>query len=176
MLYFEIGAYVIGSFIIFLIAIMSVIQSQKLFKKIFNIFKKRKKLGKIIEPLSESHEILRNSTRGKIFFYASGLSTIYWILECSAVFVILLALGIELEIFVMIPTYTSSIILGVVSFLPLGIGVVEGSLTSFFTLHGIEVSVALTLVIIIRIFTRWISVCFGFIALKLCGGFSIKDN
>ena len=176
MLYFEIGAYVIGSFIIFLIAIMSVIQSQKLFKKIFNIFKKRKKIGKIIEPLSESHEILRNSTRGKIFFYASGLSTIYWILECSAVFVILLAFGIELEIFVMIPTYTSSIILGVVSFLPLGIGVVEGSLTSFFTLHGIEVSVALTLVIIIRIFTRWISVCFGFIALKLSGGFSIKDN
>ena len=60
--------------------------------------------------------------------------------------------------------------LGILSFLPLGLGVVEGTLASFFTTHGIGVSLALTIVVIIRIFTRWYGVSFGFIALKLSGG------
>ena len=120
--------------------------------------------------------MLKDSIRGKTFFYCSALSTLYWILECTTVFLILLTFGIELEFLIMIPTYTSSIILGVASFLPLGIGVVEGSLTSFFTLHGIDVSMAVTVVIIIRIFTRWISIAFGFISLKFSGGFSLKNS
>ena len=47
---------------------------------------------------------------------------------------------------------------------------VEGTLASFFTMHSIDVSLALTIVIIIRLFTRWYGVSFGFIALKLSGG------
>jgi len=173
-LYFEIGAYVIGIFTGFLILIMGIIQSKKLFDKFFKFFEGKKRLEKIVLPLSESHEVLKNLTRGKIFFYASGLSALFWILECIAIFLILLAFGIELEFLVMIPTYTSSIILGVASFLPLGIGVVEGSLTNFFTLHGIDVTIALTLVVVIRIFTRWIAVTVGFIALRFSGYFSLK--
>ena len=64
--------------------------------------------------------------------------------------------------------------LGILSFLPLGLGVVEGSLASFFTMHGIDVSLALTIVVVIRLFTRWYGVSFGFIALKLSGG--LTDN
>ena len=60
--------------------------------------------------------------------------------------------------------------LGILSFLPLGIGVVEGSLASFFTMHGIDISLSLTIVVVIRLFTRWYGGSFGFIALKLSGG------
>ena len=66
--------------------------------------------------------------------------------------------------------------MGVASFLPLGIGVVEGSLAGFFTLQGVDVSIALTLVIFIRIFTRWIAVSVGFVSLKLSGGFSLNTQ
>ena len=66
-----------------------------------------------------------------------------------------------------IPTYTTSILLGILSFLPLGVGVVEGSLVGFFSLLGIETSLAFTVVIIIRLFTRWYPVSFGFIMLKI---------
>ena len=75
-----------------------------------------------------------------------------------------------IEFLTVIPTYTTSIMLGILSFLPMGIGVVEGTLTSFFTMHGIDISLALTIVVVIRLFTRWYSVSFGFIALKLSGG------
>ena len=80
----------------------------------------------------------------------------------------------HIEFLSVITTYTSSILLGVASFLPLGIGVVEGSLAGFFTLQGVDVSIALTLVIFIRIFTRWIAVSVGFVSLKLSGGFSLN--
>ena len=60
--------------------------------------------------------------------------------------------------------------LGIFLFLAMGIGVVEGILTGFFPVHGIDLSVAIRVVIVIRLFTRWYSVSFGFIALKLSGG------
>ena len=66
--------------------------------------------------------------------------------------------------------------LGILSFLPIGLGVVEGTLVSFFTIHGIDVSLAVTIVIIIRLFTRWYGVSFGFIALKLSGGLTNNQD
>ena len=63
--------------------------------------------------------------------------------------------------------------LGILSFLPLGLGVVEGTLASFFTIHGIDVSLALTIVIVIRLFTKLVcSFIRLIIALKLSGGFT----
>ena len=119
----------------------------------------------------------RNSIRGRILFYASALSTIFWLLEASIVYIILLSLGINhLEILTVVTSYTSSILLGVASLLPMGIGVVEGSLTGFLSLHGVDISIGLTIVVIIRIFTRWIVVGIGFIALKMTGFLSLKDS
>ena len=50
-LYFEIGAYVIGAFSLVLISILAVIQSKTLFDKIFSFFRISKRLEKIIDPL-----------------------------------------------------------------------------------------------------------------------------
>ena len=66
--------------------------------------------------------------------------------------------------------------LGILSFLPIGIGVVEGTLVSFFTIHDIDVPLAVTIVIVIRLFTRWYGVSFGFIALKLSGGLTNNQD
>jgi len=81
-----------------------------------------------------------------------------------------------LELYSIISIYTTAIFLGVISFLPMGIGVVEGSLAGFLSLNGVELSLALTIVIFIRIFTRWYGVSIGFIALRLLGGFSNNNK
>ncbi len=173
--YFEIGAYIIIIFGMIFLLILIIIRSKKLFKKVCSILGKIKITSKFIEPIYESHNVIQNTTNRRIAIYATGLSTLFWVLECITVFLIFTAFGLKLDLLTVIPTYTSSMILGVASFLPLGMGVVEGTLTGFFTLHGIEVSIAFTLVIIIRIFTRWIAVSFGFISLKLSGGFSRNE-
>jgi len=150
---FELGIYIMSVFSILLIFLLVLISSKKFFLKLMFLATKIKVLSKFSEELSYSHDIIIKSTRGSIVFYASALSALFWLVE----------------------SFTVYIMLGVLSFLPLGIGVVEGSLASFLTLQGIDVSIVLTLVIIIRIFTRWYSVSAGFIALKLSGGLK-KDS
>ena len=68
--------------------------------------------------------------------------------------------------------YATSILLGVISFIPAGIGITEGTLTGLLTLEGVGISTALILSVMIRILTLWYSVGIGFIALKFTGAFS----
>ena len=173
--YFELGVYVLGFFTVALVFVFVLLSSRKAFNKIVSLLGKRKFTSKFVEPLSSSYDAIKNGIKGPITLYASSLSILFWLMEAISIYFILLAFGVEtLEFITIISTYTTSIMLGILSFLPLGLGVVEGTLARFFTLHGIDVSLALTIVIVIRIFTRWYGVSFGFIALKLSGG--LTDN
>ena len=141
------------------------------------ILEKRKITSKFVDPLSFSYDTIRKSIRGPIVFYATALTSIFWLLEAVTVYFVLLSFGVDgIEFLMVIPTYATSIMLGFLSFLPMGLGVVEGSLASFFSLQGIEVSLSLTLVIIIRIFTRWYGVAVGFVALRFSGGLTFTDE
>ena len=169
--YFELGIYVLGIFTAALVFVFVLLSSRKAFNKIVSLLEKRRFTSKFVEPLSSSYDAIKNGIRGPITLYACGLSMLFWLLEAISVYFILLGFGVEVIGFLtIISTYTTSIMLGILSFLPIGVGVVEGTLTSFFTIHGIDVSLALTIVIVIRLFTRWYGVSFGFIALKFSGG------
>ena len=175
--FFELGAYVLTFFIAMLIFTFILLASRKLFNKLIAVLEKRKFTSRFVEPLSSSYDTIKKSSRGPIVFYATGLTVIFWMLEAISIYFVLLSFGIDnMEFLMIIPTYTTSLMLGFLSFLPLGLGVVEGSLASFFSLQGIEVSLSLTLVIIIRLFTRWYGVTMGFIALKLSGGLTFADE
>ena len=175
--YFELGVYVLGVFVIALVFVFIVITSRRVFNKIVSLFEKRKFTSKFVEPLSSSYDYIKNGMRGPITVYAIGLSMVFWLIESISVYFILSSFGItEIEFLKVIPTYTTSIMLGILSFLPMGIGVVEGSLAGFFSLQGIDVALSLTIVIVIRLFTRWYTVSFGFISLKLSGGFIDNQN
>ena len=169
--YFELGVYVLGFFTAGLVFAFLLLSSRKTFNKILSLFGRRKFTLKFVEPLSSSYDGVKNGIRGPISLYASGLSILFWMIEAISIYFILLAFGVDaIDFLTIISTYTTSIMLGILSFLPLGIGVVEGSLASFFTIHGIDISLSLTIVVVIRLFTRWYGVSFGFIALKLSGG------
>ena len=173
--YFELGVYVLGLFTAGLIFTFFLLSSRKTFNKILSLLERRKFTSRFVEPLSSSYDAIKNGIRGPITIYASGLSILFWLIEAMSVYFVLLAFGVEtIGFLTIISTYTTSIMLGILSFLPLGLGVVEGSLASFLTMHDIDISLALTIVVVIRIFTRWFGVSVGFIALKLSGGLS--DN
>ena len=173
--YFEFGTQIILIAASLLGIILILISSKRLFEKFLTLLSRIKFLSQYTSAFSNSYDVLRKSTRGWVVVYASALSIAFWLIESVIAYFVLLSFGVNhIEFLSVITTYTSSIILGVASFLPLGIGVVEGSLAGFFTLQGVDVSIALTLVIFIRIFTRWIAVSVGFVSLKLSGGFSLN--
>jgi len=175
--YFEFGTQIILIAASLLGITLILISSKRFFDKFLTLLSRIKFLSQYTLTLSNSYDVLRKSTRGWIVVYASALSIAFWLIESVIAYFVLLSFGINhIEFLSVITTYTSSILLGVASFLPLGIGVVEGSLTGFFTIQGVDVSIALTLVIFIRIFTRWVAVSAGFVSLKLSGGFSLNTQ
>ena len=175
--YFELGMYVIGFSAALLVFVFVLISNRKIFNKVVLLLGKWKFTSKFVEPLSSSYDTIKKSIRGPIAFYASALTAIFWLIEAVVVYFVLLSFGVDnIEFLKVIPTYTTSLMLGFLSFLPMGGGVVEGSLASFFSLHGIDISLSLTLVVIIRLFTRWYGVIVGFFALKFSGGLSFNEK
>lgn len=148
-------------------------------RPVFEYFLKKitkfKFFSKFSENITESYEILKNSTNYKIASISILLSVSYWTIIASSVYLILLAFDITSISFMQaIATYPVSILIGVASFIPGGVGVTEGSLAGLFALQGLDISLALVVSIFIRIFTLWFSVAIGFIGLKLSGGLSLS--
>jgi len=177
MWFFEFSVYIFILLSIGIILFFAITTSERLFLRFLGKISKIKFLKNFSSELPKSFNVFKKSTRGKILPISLSLSILYWCIDSLIVYLTLLAFGIDLINYLnIIALYTTSIILGVISFLPLGIGVVEGSLAGFFTMNGIELSLATALVVFIRLFTRWIGVAFGFIALKFSNVLSIKKN
>ena len=166
-LVFEYSIYIFGILTIGITIFLIVTSSEKIFLKFLNKIEKIKFLKNFSNELPKSFNVIQKSTRGKIFPLSITLSIVFWFLDSIIAYLTLLSFGIDIiDYFVLMSIYTSSIILGVISFLPLGIGVVEGSLVGFLSLNGIEFHLATAIVVFIRFFTRWIGVMAGFIGLK----------
>ena len=172
-LVFEYSIYIFTILSVGIIIFLTITSSEKLFLKFLQKIEKIKFLRNFSSELPKSFTIIQKSTRGKIFPLSIILSVIFWILDSIIAYLTLLAFGIDIiDYFVLMSIYTSSIILGVISFLPLGIGVVEGSMVGFLSLNGIEFSLATVIVVFIRFFTRWIGVMAGFLGLKFSNNLS----
>lgn len=166
-----IGVFIIAAAAIALTAIFVLLHSKTAFNKILSLSKNVKFLKKAGDSLSNSHDVIQLSIKGKTFVASTILSIVYWMLLGSAAYLTLIALGIDtIGILNMISIYSSSLILGAISLIPGGIGVAEGSIAGLLTLGGIDISVAFVLGVLIRIFTLWYAVLVGFLALKLSGG------
>ena len=149
-------------------------RSSKLF---FNRVTKLRFFSKHVENLSEFYEILQKSTTVKIATICTLLGVVYWFIISTAAYYTLLAFDVNvLDYLTILAIYTTSILLGAISFVPAGIGITEGSIVALFTLNGIDVSTALILSVMIRILNLWYSVGVGFILLKFTGGFSFKNS
>ena len=143
----------------------------------FKQITKRKFFSKYVDNISEFYETIQKSTNVKITAMCVLLSLAYWFIISAAAYFTLLAFDINtLDYLEITAIYTTSILLGAVTFIPAGIGVTEGSIAGLFALNGINISTALILSIMIRILTLWYSVSVGFVALKFTGVFSFKKS
>ena len=175
--FFEFTIYIFIIFGVLLVVLFYLINHKKYFFKVMNKVLKIKFLKKYAEPTFESLETIQHLTKGKVLFYSLILSILFWFVECIAIHLLLLSFGIDtIELLTLVSMYSSSIILGVVSFLPLGLGVFEGSLAGFLSLRGIDITISLTIVILARIITRWYCIFVGLIVLKITHGLSSSLN
>tara|TARA_B100000029_G_scaffold7846_1_gene8265 strand:- start:10197 stop:11138 length:942 start_codon:yes stop_codon:yes gene_type:complete len=162
-------------FILFVLFFL--IYYRPVFESILKRIIKLKYFSKFSDNLDESYKIVKNSTSPRISLISITLSISYWIIISFSVYLILLAFNIEsLSFLKSIAIYPTSVLVGVASFIPGGIGVTEGSLAGLLTLQGIDVSLALVLSVIIRIFTMWFTILIGFMGLKLIGFSTVQEK
>ena len=162
-------------FILFVLFFL--IYYRPLFESILKRIIKLKYFSKFSDNLDESYKIVKNSTSPKISLISISLSISYWIIISFSVYLILLAFNIEsLSFLKSVAIYPTSVLVGVASFIPGGVGVTEGSLAGLLTLQGIDISLALVLSVIIRIFTMWFTILIGFIGLKLIGFSTVQEK
>ena len=158
--------------IISLFFVFRILISKKLFNKVLVFFSKIKYFKKFLEPLASSHEILIQIFKNKKMFFVFLLSIFYWLVIGAAAYFILQGFGITtIELINVISTYSSSLLIGAISFIPGGIVVAEGSLVGLFSIQGINLADSMVIVVIIRLFTLWFSTIAGFIALKTSDSF-----
>ncbi len=101
-----------------------------------------------------------------VFLSALLLGLIGWSCEGVGFFLIAQDLGIIISLDAAIFIYTTSSLLGAVSFLPGGLGVMEGSMELFLMdFLIISVSLAGALIILTRIATLWFGIALGLVFL-----------
>ena len=104
----------------------------------------------------------------KTFLVALIFGIIGWSCEGLAFYLIAEDLGIRLTIEIAIFIYATSSLLGAISFLPGGLGVMEGSMEIFIAgFLSISAALAGALIILIRLTTLWFGITLGLIFLFL---------
>ena len=96
------------------------------------------------------------------------ISFLSWGLECSGVYLCAVGLGVDRPFLLIVFVFAVSSLLGVVSLLPGGIGVVEAGLYGqFVTVANLSTGVAGALTLLIRLATLWFATLLGICSLVL---------
>ena len=95
------------------------------------------------------------------------ISTILWSIDAIAIYFGFVAFNLEIGIFEAVQIFFTALMYGTISFLPAGIGVTEGVFIGLLLSNNLELSIATSLILFIRLTTIWFYTFLGFIALKL---------
>ena len=169
--------YLIAIAITVLAVILFFMYSRFAFEFFFKRITKTKFFSKYIENISQFYDTVQESTNVKVATVSILLAVLYWFIIAGAAYYTLIGFDINiLDYLKILAIYSTSALLGAISFIPGGIGITEGTLAGLLTLEGVDVSTALILSVMIRIFTFWSTIIVGFFSLKFTGGFSFRKN
>ena len=142
-----------------------IVNSNKFRNILRKMFSRLPFINKYIDDIEEFNVNLKKLLRLNIFLKILLISITAWILEFYGFYFILSSFKNDITVVWASFSYSLSILIGAVSMLPGGIGTTEGALSFLLTQKGIIENVAIASTIVIRLFTLWIPVFLGFIAM-----------
>ncbi len=115
----------------------------------------------VAEYLNNGRRILRNRRLAAALFL---ITVMLWLIDFFRMWMILVAMGAHVSYPVVAALVSIAYILGVVSFLPGGLGAYEGSLIGGLVLHGVPADISVAATFYERFFSYWLWIIVGALA------------
>jgi len=168
--------YNIISLMLILLSTLSLIfasgKKKKLFNFLLSIIEKIPILKKQASSFSESYQVFGELTSGKIMTKTLGLSFFVWMTDAIMIYFIFMGFNLNFDIIFSTFSMYSSLLLGVLTMIPAGIGVTEVSFVEILRGEGVNTATSTSLVILFRLVTIWFLTVLGFCATR----YFLKNN
>ena len=159
-----------------LLSIVSLIfvsgKKEKLFNFLLSILEKIPILKKQATSFSESYQVFGELTSAKIMTKTLGLSFLVWITDAIMIYFIFIGFNLNFDIIFSTFSMYGSLLLGVLTMVPAGVGVTEVSFVEILKGEGVDTAVSTSLVILFRLVTIWFLTVLGFCATR----YFLKNN
>ena len=147
-------------------------KKKKLFNFLLSIIEKIPILKKQASSFSESYQVFGELTSGKIMTKTLGLSFLVWMTDAIMIYFIFIGFNLNFDIIFSTFSMYSSLLLGVLTMIPAGIGVTEVSFVEILRDEGVDTATSTSLVILFRLVTIWFLTVLGFCATR----YFLKNN
>ena len=147
-------------------------KKEKLFNFLLSILEKIPILKKQAASFSESYQVFGELTSAKIMTKTLGLSFLVWITDAIMVYFIFIGFNLNFDIIFSTFSMYSSLLLGVLTMIPAGIGVTEVSFVEILKSEGVDTATSTSLIILFRLVTIWFLTVLGFCATR----YFLKNN
>ena len=168
--------YNIISLMLILLSTLSLIfasgKKKKLFNFLLSIIEKIPVLKKQVASFSKSYQVFGELTSGKIMTKTLGLSFFVWMTDAIMIYFIFMGFNLNFDIIFSTFSMYSSLLLGVLTMVPAGIGVTEVSFVEILRGEGVDTATSTSLVILFRLVTIWFLTVLGFCATR----YFLKNN
>jgi len=161
---------------VLILIIMTIFSNSKIFLSFKGLITKINYFKRFAASIDESKNSLNKLTKKESLLEALGLSLVAKSLHLITVYLVFLSVGINLSFFESGQVYYTSLIFGVLTFIPAGIVVTESSMLGLLLKYGVEIPVAVLAVIYVRIVSMWLVTLIGALTLKFVFREKEKSN
>lgn len=137
-----------------------------IFRMFLRLSKRNSRARKYSKKITGLYENVRRAATYSNLIAGSLIGIIGWAMEGLILYAVLGGLGAGAGVLLSISVYTISVIVGVLSFIPGGLGASEASMFGLLVIAGISKPDALAATIIFRALTLWMSLAIGSVALS----------
>ncbi len=120
----------------------------------------QKRFAEVFEEIYVGIGLFASKKRFSLLAILYGL--VYWFGDILCLYFVFHSFGYSINFGVLTLSYSISTLAGLISFIPGGFGVTEGSLGLIFAGFGVPLAVSVTSIIVFRLFSFWIWIPIGF--------------
>lgn len=153
--------------LIIIILFILILKNKKKLLKLMNLLSKIKLLKNLDSNVDEIYDSILKLMKIKFFLLGCGISTVSFLLFTIAVYFLISGLGANLSFQEILVIFPSSMFIAAVSFIPAGIGVLEGGMIGLLTLYDVQYEIAIATTMLMRIIGIGIISVIGFYFLKI---------